>query len=145
MSYKGIFKPKFPAKYKGNPTNIIYRSLWELRFMSYLDGHPNVISWSSEELSIPYRSPIDGRVHRYYPDFWVKFKSNEGKEAIQLIEVKPMKQTVPPKVQKRQTKKYLYEVKTWGINQAKWAAAESYCKDRKWEFKIFTEKELGIK
>lgn len=114
--------------------------------MAYLDKHPDVISWASEEVCIPYRSPIDGRKHRYYPDFYVKRRIN-GNIKESLIEVKPKKQTMPPKIQKlkRPTRKYLNEVRTWGINEAKWNAADAYCKDRGWDFKIMTEHELGIK
>jgi len=144
MSRKGFFKPHNPSKYKGNPANIIYRSSWEAKLMSYLDHHPDVILWSSEEFSIPYRSPIDGRVHRYFPDFYAKFKNKEGSVETVVIEVKPASQTKPPKIQTKPTKKYITEVKAWGINSAKWKAAVEYCKDRNWIFKIMTEKELGI-
>lgn len=144
MSYKGFFKPKNPKKYKGDPANIVYRSLWEARFMSYLDDHPNVLSWSSEEFSIPYRSPIDGKIHRYFPDFKVKLINKDGVEETIVVEIKPEKQTRPPKIQTKPTKKYITEVKTWGINAAKWKAAKSFCDDRKWVFKIMTERDLGI-
>lgn len=141
---KGYFKPKHPEKYKGDPTNIVYRSSWELKLMFYLDEHKDVIQWSSEEFFIPYRSPIDGRIHRYFPDFYVKKKNKDGKIEIAIIEVKPSGQTVPPKVQSNRTRKYLNEVYTWGINNAKWAAAREFCSDRDWSFHIFTEKELNI-
>jgi hypothetical protein len=144
MSYKGLFRPKNPGKYQGNPSNIVYRSLWELKLMRYLDDHPEVISWGSEELVIPYRSPIDGKIHRYFPDFTVKKKNRDGTTMTLVIEVKPKAQTIEPKVQKKATKKYINEVMTWGVNQAKWKAAESYCTDRKWKFQLMTEKELGI-
>jgi len=144
MSYKGFFKPQNPLKYKGNPANIIYRSLWEAKLMGYLDKHPDVIQWSSEEFSVPYRSPIDGKIHRYFPDFYVKMKNSSGVVETVVIEVKPLKQTRPPKIQTKPTKKYITEVKTWGINSAKWKAAKEFCEDRKWTFKIMTEKELGI-
>lgn len=144
-TYKGIFKPKNPEKYRGDSTNIIYRSGWELRFMSYLDTHTDVKQWASEELVIPYRSPIDGKVHRYFPDFWIKKINREGKLDTVVVEIKPHYQTVEPTPQKRITKKYLYEVKTWGVNKSKWIAAENYCKDRGWQFMIMTEHELGIK
>lgn len=144
-THTGRYKPKNPKKYKGDPTNIIYRSSWELKLMLRLDSDPNVLEWASEEIIIPYRSPIDNRYHRYYIDFFVTLINKEGKKQTLLIEVKPLKQTRPPKVQKKVTKKYLTEVKTWGVNEAKWNAAIEYCKDRNWEFKIFTEKELGIK
>jgi hypothetical protein len=145
MAYQGYFKPINPQKYKGNPSNIIYRSGWELKLMSYLDKHPDVIQWSSEEIVIPYRSPIDGKVHRYFPDFYVKKKNIDGVIETSLIEVKPAHQTKPPVKKTKVTKQYINEVTTWGINEAKWKAAAEYCKDRKWTFHIFTEKELNIK
>lgn len=143
--YQGRFTPQNPKKYKGDVTNIQYRSGWELRLMSFLDRSENVLAWSSEELIIPYVSPIDGRWHRYYPDFLVRQINKEGKEETVLIEVKPKAQTVQPVKKSRVTKKYLNEVRTWGVNQAKWKAAEEYCKDRKWKFMKFTEDHLGIK
>lgn len=144
--YQGFFKPKNPQKYKGDPTNIVYRSSWELKLMLYLDSNNQVISWASEEVIIPYRSPIDGKIHRYYPDFIVTKINKEGKKETALIEVKPYIQTIPPKIPKnKNSKSFLTEVKTWGMNEAKWKAANEYCKDRGWTFHIFTEKELGIK
>lgn len=145
MSYSGKFHPRHPGKYKGDPSNIIYRSLWELRLMSYLDTHSDVLEWASEEFCIPYRSPIDGRVHRYFPDFWVKQRSRANVVEIKVIEIKPAKQSAPPKKQTRMTKKYINEVTTWGVNEAKWTAARAYCEDRGWQFVVMTEKELGIK
>jgi len=113
--------------------------------MKYLDDHPDVHEWASEELIIPYRSPIDGRMHRYYPDFWVKKINREGKLDVVVVEIKPFKETIEPTPQKTLTKKYLYEVKTWGVNSAKWTEARKYCKGRGWDFVIITEKELGLK
>jgi hypothetical protein len=113
--------------------------------MKKFDEHPDVIEWSSEEFFIPYRSPIDGRIHRYFPDFYVKKKNINGKIEQSIIEVKPLSQTQPPKKREKITRQYINEVKTWGVNEAKWKAAESYCADRLWSFHIFTEKEIGIK
>jgi len=144
-SYKGRFKPKYPEKYKGNPTNIIYRSLWELRVMRYLDQHPGVLEWGSEEIIIPYISPIDNKIHRYFPDFYVKMRNRTGMVETMILEVKPSGQTKEPVKQDKVSRRYIKEVFTYGINQAKWKAAEDYCKDRKWAFKVLTEKELGIK
>lgn len=144
MSYKGKYRPSYPQKYKGDPTNIIYRSLWERKFMVYCDKNQNILEWGSEELALPYRSPIDGRVHRYFPDFYIKVKESTGQIKKYLIEVKPKRQTVEPTVQKRKTKQYIYEVTEWAKNQAKWNAAKEFCKDRLWEFKIITEDDLGI-
>lgn len=143
--YKGFFKPKNPKKYKGDPTQIVYRSWWECMYMMQLDTDDKVISWSSEELIIPYRSPLDKKVHRYFPDFVVTKINKEGKRQTFVIEIKPSSQTKPPEKKQKQTKRYLTEVATWGINESKWKHAESYCKDRGWIFQILTEKELGIK
>lgn len=109
--------------------------------MIYLDSHVEIVQWSSEEFCIPYRSPVDDRVHRYFPDFWVK--KADGKSLV--IEVKPAKQSVPPVQPSKVTKRYIQEVFEYGKNQAKWKAATEYCTDRGWEFVVMTEKELGIK
>ena len=115
--------------------------------MQKLDSHSDVIEWSSEEIIIRYRSPIDGKVHRYFPDFWVRKKDKDGILSCDLIEVKPFNQTRPPTVMEGKgiTKRYLNEVMTWGINSAKWKAAREYCAEKKWNFVIITEKELGLK
>ena len=144
MSYKGKYYPSYPRKYKGDPTNIIYRSLWERKFMVYCDKNDNILEWASEEIAIPYRSPIDNRVHRYFPDFYMKVKEMNGRIRKYIIEVKPAKQTKPPVKPKRQTKKYISEAYEYAKNQAKWKMAREFCADRQWEFKVVTEKELGI-
>ena len=145
MAYKGKYRPTNPKKYKGDPTNIIYRSLWERKFMCYCDLNDNILEWGSEEFFIPYRYPLDNRVHRYFPDFYIKYIKSNGSICRSIIEVKPDKQTRPPKKPKRQTKGYKYEVTQYVTNEAKWDAAKEFCKDRLWEFRIFTEKELGVK
>ena len=144
MSYKGKYHPSYPRKYKGDPTNIIYRSLWERKFMVYCDKNDNILEWASEEIAIPYRSPVDNRVHRYFPDFYMKVKERGGKIKRYVIEVKPAKQTKPPVKPKRQTKGYIREAYEYAKNQAKWKMAKEFCADRQWEFKVVTEKELGI-
>ena len=147
MSYKGRFRPKYPEKYKGDPTNIIYRSLWERTLMVYLDNHSEIIQWASEEFFIPYRSPVDNRVHRYFPDFWVKKNTGE----VIVVEVKPAVQVKEPDISKKHTatgrvsRRFLNEVKRWGVNQAKWKGAKDFCEDRQWKFQIMTEYELGLK
>ena len=138
MTYKGRFTPQNPKKYNGDPSNIIYRSSWELRVMKYLDENQAVEWWASEELPIRYRSPVDQRVHRYYPDFIVKTEKQTF-----ILEVKPDHQTKPPK-QKRKTKKFLQEAATYAVNQEKWRAADIFCQERGWEFKLVTEKHLGL-
>ena len=124
MSYKGKYYPRYPKKYKGDPRNIIYRSLWERKFMNYCDLNETVSEWQSEEFWIPYRSPVDNRVHRYFPDFFLKYVDKQGK---------------------KRTKAWAHSVQTYAVNQAKWKAAREFCADRKIEFKIMTEDNLGIK
>jgi hypothetical protein len=144
MAYQGIFRPKNPKKYIGDSNNIVYRSSWECRVMNWFDQNDDIISWASEELIVPYKSPIDNRFHRYFPDFIVKVKTRDGTMKTLMIEVKPKKQTLPPEQKKRATKQYVNEVVTYGVNQAKWKAAQEYCLDRGWEFKIMTEEHLGL-
>ena len=144
MAHSGIFRPRNIKKYRGDYRNIIYRSSWEKVFMRYCDKNSNILEWGSEETIIPYRSPLDGKVHRYFPDFYIKVQENTGKIKRYLIEVKPLKQTTKPKKPKRQTKGYIREAFEYARNQAKWKAAREYCADRMWEFKVITEKELDI-
>ena len=143
-SIKSKYKPNYPNKYKGDANNIICRSSWERRFCSWCDLNENIIEWGSEEFWIPYLSPVDNRVHRYFPDFIIKLKESTGQIKTYVIEVKPKRQTQPPKPKSRMTKGFLYEAKTYAVNQAKWKAADEWCKDRMLEFKIITEFELGI-
>lgn len=139
---QGFFQPRNPFKYRGDPTNIVYRSGWEKKVMDWLDTNDNVKSWSSEEIVIPYRSPVDNKVHRYFVDFYVEAIGRDGETKIMLLEVKPKAQTQEPKPTKRKTKRYITEVMTYGINQAKWKAAEEYCKNKGWNFQLITESEL---
>ena len=142
MAYRGKYKPKNPNKYVGDPTKINYRSLWERKCMLTFDDNPNIIKWASEEIAIPYLSPVDRKRHRYYPDFMVELKNKEGKVETIMIEVKPKKQTERPKPRKRKSVTYLNEAKTYAINQAKWAAAQALCDRKGWTFRIMTEKEI---
>ena len=143
-SYSGRFKPSNPGKYKGDPTNIIYRSLWERKLMVWCDNNEKVSEWGSEETIIPYVSPVDIRVHRYFPDFYIRARTRNGRFEKFIIEVKPLSQTHPPKKKSRVTKTYINEVRTWAVNDAKWKAAREYCEDRKMKFLILTEKELLV-
>ena len=144
-SYKGKYYPLNPKKYKGNPSQVIYRSLWERKLMVYCDKNEKVLEWGSEEIIIPYMSPKDGRLHRYFPDFYMKVRQKDGTNKKFIIEVKPKKQTRPPKPVNRKTKKWLNEVKTYSINEAKWRYASEWCDNNDMEFKILTEDELGIR
>ena len=145
MAYKGKYKVRAPYKYKGNPTKVVYRSSWELKFMNYCDTNINILEWGSEEMYVWYRSPIDNRPHRYFPDFYIKARESNGQIKKYIIEVKPQRQTKPPAKPKRQTRGYLREAYEYAKNQAKWKAANEWCLDRGFEFKVLTEKELGIK
>jgi hypothetical protein len=111
--------------------------------MKWLDNHPNVIWWNSEELPIPYRSPVDNKMHRYFPDFIAKMKQKDGSVMTYVIEVKPEAQTKMP-VQKKKTKRFLQEAATYAVNQEKWRAADIFCQEHGWKFLILTEKDLGI-
>lgn len=144
MSYKGKFKPQNPQKYKGDSKNIVYRSSWELKVMKYLDANPNIISWASEELVIPYLSPIDNKIHRYFPDFLIQIKRKDQILETRMIEVKPYKQTMAPTKKGKTNSRYLNESITYAINQAKWRAADGFCQKNGWKFMIITEKELGV-
>ena len=142
MSYKGKYKPKHPEKYKGNPVSIIYRSLWERKFMVHCDNSESVLEWSSEEVFLNYYDPTTNRIRRYFPDFLIKVRESNGTIKKYMIEIKPKKQTAPPPKPKKQTKRYLQEAYEYAKNQSKWAAARERCADRGYEFKVFTENEL---
>ena len=144
MAYKGKYIPINPKKYVGNSSQIIYRSLWERKLMVYCDRNEKVVEWGSEEVIVPYRSPWDGKMHRYFPDFYMKVKQGNGTYKKFIIEVKPKAQCKEPiKTPKRKTRKWYKEVQTWGINQAKWKSATDYCENRGMEFKILTEDHLN--
>ena len=146
MAYKGRYTPKNPKKYLGDPSRVIYRSSWERKFMRYCDDNAAILEWGSEEVIIPYLSPWDGKLHRYFPDFYIKVRQANGSVKKMIIEVKPKKQTVPPTVTpKRKTRRWYKDVKTWGINEAKWKYAIEWCNSNDMEFKILTEDHLDIR
>lgn len=142
MAYSGKYTPKYPQKYKGDSSNIIWRSTWELRFLKYLDHNQSILEYGSEEVIVPYLSPIDNRIHRYFVDFYFKVRTKEGSLKKYLIEVKPYNQTIEPKRPKRITESYISSVHTYVINQAKWNAAKDFAKKYGMEFLVLTEKEL---
>jgi len=141
MPYKGKYRPINPQKYIGNSSGIIYRSLWERKFMVFCDTNPNILKWSSEEIAIPYYFTIDKKVHKYYVDFVIQTKDKHGIIKTYLIEIKPAKQTQKPQKRKN-TRKYIKEMMEWEKNNCKWEAAKNYAKEKQWEFKILTENEL---
>ena len=141
MAYKyhqGIFKPKFPAKYKGNPKSIFFRSGLEKRFFLEFDENPQILFWASEEMFVLYVSPKDNKVHRYFVDCIIETK--DGKI---MIEIKPYSQCYRPKATKN-TKKLITETIAYEVNQAKWKAAEAFCKEHKMKFMVCTEKDLKV-
>jgi dihydroxyacetone kinase-like predicted kinase len=144
MAYSGRYIPSNRIKYKGNPLKIIYRSLWERRLMQYSDKTSKVIEWGSEEIAIPYVSPLDNHIHRYFPDFYMKVKQKNGSLKKFIIEVKPKRYLKPPPQKpKKRTRKWLNEVRTYAVNKAKFKSAAEYCKDKGFEFKILTEDHLA--
>ena len=135
MAYKTIYKPKNIEKYVGDHTKIKCRSLWERNVCKFCDENSNIIKWSFEELPVPYMNPLDQKIHNYYPDFLIKFNVN-GTTKSWMLEVKPKKQTI---LKENASKK---EKITWIINNAKWKAADKYCRANKMEFRIITENEI---
>lgn len=133
---KGKFTPKNLGKYVGNVDKIIWRSSWELRFCQFCDNNPHILRWSSEELFIPYIKPTDGRMHKYYPDFFIEFRDAKGVLRREIIEIKPHKEAV------RKRKMSTYDRITLAINEAKWEAAVQFCEARKLQFRVITEKSL---
>jgi hypothetical protein len=139
----GRYVPKHPEKYKGDPTNIIYRSSLECRFMKWCDLSSHVLQWNSEEVIVPYIHPKDGRAHRYFVDFMVQVRTKAGTTKRFLVEIKPFAFTQEPVVPKRKTQRFLSEVLQYAVNQAKWKAAREYAADRGMSFMLITERDLG--
>lgn len=142
MAYSGKYKVQNPTKYQGDHTKVVYRSLWEKSVFMWCDANDNIAKWSSEEVIVPYLYEADRKYHRYFPDLKITYKS--GKTI--LVEIKPNKETSPPTGDRR-TKKYINEALTYVKNMNKWEAAEEYCKDRGWEFRVWTEvtlQEMGL-
>ena len=141
-TYKGKYKLKNPSKYVGNPDKIVYRSGWELQMMKQFDTRDDILQWASEEIAIPYMSPVDKRMHRYYLDMIIKARQKDGSIQMFCVEIKPYAQTMAPKKTSRKTSRYLNEVKTYAVNEAKWIAAEAYCASKNWKFIILHEKNV---
>ena len=142
-TYHSTYTPVNAEKYKGHE-NPHMRSSWERAFAKWLDFNPKVKNWASEYVVVPYKSKVDGRIHRYYIDFIVEFTDNR----VVLFEIKPDKETKPPKKRQRNTQRYLTEVKTFATNISKWEAAAAYAKQHNVSFQILTEhdlRKLGIK
>jgi hypothetical protein len=144
LAYSGKYSPINPKKYKGDPHRITYRSLWERKFMVYCDNSDSILEWGSEEIIIPYLSPVDGRIHRYFPDFYIKVQKHDGSTEKSIVEIKPKVQCSPPKVPSRKTRSFYNAIKTWAVNEAKWKYATEFCDINGIEFKILNEDHLGI-
>ena len=112
--------------------------------MRWCDTNDSVLEWGSETVIIPYVSPVDGKIHRYFVDFFVKIKNKDGSIQKYLVEIKPEKFTKPPEIPKKKTRKFIDEVFLYGTNQAKWKAANEFCINQGWKFLVLTEKDLGI-
>ena len=139
-NYKqGYYTLKFPEKYLGDPSKVVYRSSWEFELHRFFDNNTRVLAWSSEEIAIPYVKPTDGRIHRYYPDYYIEYIDRNGVIRKEIIELKPIAQTRQPR---SNSKHALYEQATFAVNKAKWQAALVYCKSRGIEFRIATEKSV---
>lgn len=139
---QGHYKPRHPEKYVGDINKIRFMSSWELSMNKFLDDNPNILRWSSEEIVIPYVKPTDGKVHKYYPDYWVEFQNKHGDVVSEIWEVKPKNQTTPPKTRGKNKKTQLRESITYAVNVAKWGAATQFCNKYKLKFRIITENQL---
>ncbi len=140
-----FFKPSNPEKYIGNINEIVYRSSYELKAFHWCDSHPDILQWSSETITIKYFDPTTNKTRRYFPDLYIKMREQDGEIKRYIIEIKPKRQTVPPRNSpKKRTKTYINETKTYAKNLAKWQAAEKFCMDNSLIFKIVTEKELNL-
>ena len=132
---QGIFTPINKDKFMGSTAT--YRSGLELKFMRFCDNNTNVLKWGSENVIVPYISPLDGRVHKYYVDNFVIIR--EGSQIKKyLIEIKPSKQTQAPNTKYKKKEHLIYEQSAWIINQAKWNAAKELCKKKGFDFLILT-------
>lgn len=136
---QGYFTPTNPDKYVGDVTKIRYMSSWELQTNEFLDGNPHILKWASEEIAIPYIKPTDGKVHKYYVDYWIQYRSKSGEIITELVEVKPKSQTQPPR---KNHKHYLYEQLQYAVNIEKWKAAAAFAEKRGWRFRVITEKSI---
>lgn len=144
MSYKGRYTIKNPDKYAGDAKKVIYRSLWERNAFRWCENNPKVKLWNSEEVVVPYVSSVDKKLHRYYVDLLIQMDNKKT----YLIEIKPKKETQPPKPRSRKTKKFINEQLTYIKNNDKWEAADQFAKHKGWKFQVWTEetlKNLGIK
>jgi hypothetical protein len=138
--HQGLYVVKNPHKYLGDVTKVRYMSSWEYECHTYFDCNDQVIKWGSETIAIPYLKPTDGRIHKYFVDYFVQYINKDGEVCTELIEVKPLTQTKLSRSKNARTK--LYENVVLSINRAKWAAATEYVNQKGWKFRIVTEKSI---
>ena len=142
---QGKYRLLHPEKYVGNAKDVVYRSSWELRFNRWCDLNPSVAKWNSEEIVIPYWSEYDQKMRRYFVDYIIQLRLQDGSYKTFLIEIKPDAQTRPPKRHgNKKTETYLAECATWQVNSDKWKAASEWAAKHGMEFKVMTEYDLGI-
>lgn len=143
---QGRFRPQHPEKYAGNPTQIIYRSGWELLFCQYCDRDPRIVRWGSEEVPIRYVHPIKGVEQNYYVDFWLVVREADGKYQQFLVEIKPKSQLTKPQEPRTRRaaslQRYAREIETFQVNAAKFVAARHFATQRGMKFTILTEDHL---
>ena len=138
---QGYYNPQYNEKYRGS-LPIVYRSGLELNFFRWCDRNDKVLQWGSESVVVPYISPKDGRSHRYFIDGVLVLDTKEGPRKY-IVEVKPYRQTIAPKVTpKKKKKNLLYEQITWAVNLSKWESAKAWGNKHGYEFVILTEKDL---
>lgn len=140
---QGKYTLRNPEKYIGDPNKVRYMSSWELQTHEFLDNNPHILRWSSEGFCIPYIKPTDQKIHKYYPDYYIEYRSSNGQLVREVLEVKPLAQTKRPRQRKTQsTQSRLYEQLTYAVNMAKWEAAEAFCKKHNLIFRKVTEKQI---
>lgn len=134
---QGKFNPKNPHKYVGKHKPR-FRSGWEFSFMHFLDNNENVLRWASEAVQIPYKNPFTGKSTVYVPDFFIEYKDKYGQKHVEIVEIKPKKQSV---IEGKMSQKDKMVV---ALNHAKWAACKAWCNQNGLTFRILTEHELFI-
>ena len=132
---QGKFQMRYPEKYigKGQPT---YRSGWEMIFMQFCDNNPAILQWASEAISIPYRSPIDGKIKNYIPDFFVVYQNKHGHQIAEVVEIKPSGQSAITENQNGKERAIV------AVNYAKWDAAQKWCQRQGLTFRVITEQDM---
>lgn len=132
---QGTYQVQNPEKYVG-PKPPYYRSSWELAFCRMCDSHPNIIKWANENIKIPYVNPFTGKHANYIPDFMIQYIDKNGKEHVELIEIKPSKETT---MEGAKSKKDQLSVV---LNAAKWTAAQEWCARKGIRFKVINEDQI---